>query len=245
MSKSVTIVTGGSAGLGRAILDEFATRSNKHVVNLSTTPNIPLRNVDWLECDVSKKEQIVACREHIQSSGGRVEAIVNNAGVNHLYKIEDTAELDWKHIIEVNALSILLMAQAFMKDLQGAGGTILNIISNASHTPMTHSNAYNASKAAAHIMTLQMARELTKSKGITVFGISPAKLQDTEMSQYIDSKVPALRGWSQEEAKEYQLKALLTGEEIPPSHIAELVVWLLAHKYRHFHLSGCVIPYGA
>jgi NAD(P)-dependent dehydrogenase (short-subunit alcohol dehydrogenase family) len=110
---------------------------------------------------------------------------------------------------------------------------------------MTNSLVYNASKGAAHIMTLQMARELTKRYGITVFGVSPARLAGTGMSRYIDDRVTGLRGWTKEQADEYQRAALVTGKEIPPSRCAEFITWLLSEKERHEHLSGCVIPYGA
>jgi NAD(P)-dependent dehydrogenase (short-subunit alcohol dehydrogenase family) len=124
-------------------------------------------------------------------------------------------------------------------------GTILNIVSNASHMPMTTSLAYNASKGAAHIMTLQMARELSKAHGITVFGISPNKLRGTEMSKDIEDQVVALRGWTPEYAKQYQLASLLAGEETDPDALAEFVAFLLSSKQRHKYLTGCILPYGA
>jgi NAD(P)-dependent dehydrogenase (short-subunit alcohol dehydrogenase family) len=90
-----------------------------------------------------------------------------------------------------------------------------------------------------------MVFNLSKRYGITVFGISPAKIAGTGMSRYIEEKVPELRGWTPEEAREYQLKGLVTGCEIPAAIIAEFIVWLLADKSRHLWLSGCVVPYGA
>ena len=111
--------------------------------------------------------------------------------------------------------------------------------------PMTCSAAYNASKGAAHILTLQLARELTKKNGITVFGISPNKLQGTGMSREIEKQVLGTRGWTAEEAQRYQLAALVTGEETPPRMVAEFVGFLLSSKARHQYLSGCVLPYGA
>jgi NAD(P)-dependent dehydrogenase (short-subunit alcohol dehydrogenase family) len=124
-------------------------------------------------------------------------------------------------------------------------GTIVNIVSNAAHMPMTCSLAYNASKAAAHIMTLQLARELTKKHNITVFGIAPNKLSGTGMSDAIDEQVVATRGWSKEYAQEYQLNGLLTGEETPPTQLAEFMAYLLQSKQHHKYLTGCILPYGA
>ena len=147
--------------------------------------------------------------------------------------------------MNVNAKGIYLMSREFLPSLMRTKGTILNIVSNAAHMPMTCSLAYNASKGAAHIMTLQMARELTKNYGITVFGIAPNKLSGTGMSNSIDEQVVKTRGWTEEYAKEYQLNGLLTGEETPPELLAEFIAYLLKTKQNHKYLSGCILPYGA
>jgi NAD(P)-dependent dehydrogenase (short-subunit alcohol dehydrogenase family) len=94
-------------------------------------------------------------------------------------------------------------------------------------------------------MTLQLARELTKKYGITVFGVSPNKLAGTGMSRAIEEQVMRVRGWTAEYARQYQLNALLTGEETPPQSVAEFVAYLLTDKAHHKFLSGCVLPYGA
>ena len=96
-----------------------------------------------------------------------------------------------------------------------------------------------------HIMTLQLARELTKKHGITVFGIAPNKLKGTGMSDAIDDQVVKTRGWTKEYAQQYQLNGLLTGEETPPQRLAEFVAFLLQSKEHHKYLTGCILPYGA
>jgi NAD(P)-dependent dehydrogenase (short-subunit alcohol dehydrogenase family) len=110
---------------------------------------------------------------------------------------------------------------------------------------MRGSLAYNASKGAAHIMTLQMARELYQRHGITVFGISPNKLSGTPMSDSIDRQVCEQRGWAMEKAREYQLAGLATGEETDPEVLAEFIAFLVSTKKRHQYLHGCILPYGA
>jgi NAD(P)-dependent dehydrogenase (short-subunit alcohol dehydrogenase family) len=136
------------------------------------------------------------------------------------------------------------MSQACLPLLIKSKGTIVNIVSNAAHMPMTCSLAYNASKGAAHIMTQQLARELTRKHGITVFGVAPNKLAGTGMSADIDRQVVATRGWTKEKAVEYQLAGLLAGEETPPKLVAEFITYLLQDKQHHKHLTGCILPYG-
>jgi NAD(P)-dependent dehydrogenase (short-subunit alcohol dehydrogenase family) len=108
---------------------------------------------------------------------------------------------------------------------------------------MRCSLAYNASKAAAHMMTLQLARELAPD--VTVFGISPNKLKGTGMSLEIERQVQRTRGWSPEQADAYQQQSLLSGLETPPEAVAEFLAFLLKTKARHQYLTGCVLPYGA
>lgn len=175
-----------------------------------------------------------------------IDALINCAGVNYINWHEETPVEEWDRLMDTNARAMwmvvkeLLLKNGFMRP-----ATVLNIVSNASHMPMTNSAAYNASKGAAHILTLQMARELRKRHGLTVFGISPNKLAGTGMSNYIDGRVCELRGWTPEEAKAYQLASLPAGEETDPALVAEFITFLLSKPERHKFLHGTIIPYGA
>ncbi len=174
-----------------------------------------------------------------------LEALINCAGVNKTNWLENVADAEWDEVMDVNAKGIFKMTQWALPALIRSKGTVVNIVSNAAHMPMTCSAAYNASKGAAHILTLQLARELTKKYGITVFGVAPNKMAGTGMSRDIERQTIELRGWTPEQAQAYQLAALLPGEETPPRAVAEFIAFLLSERYRHKYLSGCVLPYGA
>jgi len=235
----VIVVTGGSNGLGSELLFSLSGASN--IINLDKSPPHPVvQHIDYAECDVSDYESVSSVAKRIDN----IDILINCAGVNYINWIEHTPDDEWDRIMGVNAKGIFNTTKAFVYKLAKSKGTILNIVSNASHMPMTNSIAYNASKGAAHIMTLQMARELRRND-ITVFGVSPNKLSDTKMSSYIDNTVPGLRGWTKEEAQAYQLKNLPAGEETDPTTLAEFIAFLLSTKKRHKYLAGCVIPYGA
>lgn len=175
----------------------------------------------------------------------RCDVLINNAGINLINWLEKVTDDDWDKVMDVNAKGIFKMTQALLPKLIESKGTVVNIVSNAAHMPMTCSLAYNASKGAAHIMTLQLARELTRRFGITVFGIAPNKLAGTGMSDDIDNQVVETRGWSKEEAQRYQLQSLLAGEETDPKALAGLLAYLLRTKDNHKYLTGCILPYGA
>lgn len=173
-----------------------------------------------------------------------IDILVNNAAVNRIGWLEDFEEKDWDDVVDTNAKGIYMMTRWALPALIRNKGTILNIVSNAAHLPMTGSLAYNASKGAAHIMTLQLARELGPKYGITVFGVAPNKLAGTPMSHYIEGRVVETRGWSVEEAKAYQLQSLPAREETDPKQLAEFIAFLLSQKARHKYLQGCILPYG-
>lgn len=227
------VITGASSGLGKCIAN--AMRETWDITSWSLDSGVDVRNTKLMRAaimDMEDKKQLP------------VDCLINCAGVNFIEFIPEMQEWSWDFVMDTNAKGIFLATQALLPHLK-KGGTILNIISNASHIPMTSSIAYNASKGAAAIMTKQMSRELSKTHGLTVFGVSPNKMPNTSMSRYIDERVMELRGWTREEAQAYQRAALPAGVETPPEMVAEFIAFLLSTPERHRYLAGCDIPYGA
>jgi NAD(P)-dependent dehydrogenase (short-subunit alcohol dehydrogenase family) len=231
MSK-IAVVTGSSSGLGALIAAALAAVGYE-------VHGVDSRN----GTDATEPEGLAQLSAPVPEID-QLDVLVNCAGINKIRWLEDmTEELFWQ-TMDVNAAAIWKMTKHYLPSLKD-GGTVLNIVSNASHMPMRGSLAYNASKGAAHIITLQMARELLPRHGITVFGISPNKLAGTAMSDDIDRQVCEQRGWTMEKAREYQLAGLATGRETDPAVLAEFIGFLLSTKQRHEFLHGCILPYGA
>lgn len=231
------VITGASSGLGRAIKIALSTdqyheaniRDKWNVVNWSMDQGVDVRDWHSVHKAAAKIE-------------GPVQVLINCAGINNNAYLEDIDEQDFDDVMETNVKGIFLCSQHLLSQL--TGGTILNIVSNAAHVPMTSSLAYNASKGAALMATRQLARELMPRHGITVFSISPNKLAGTGMSKFIDEQVCKVRGWTPEKAKEYQINSLLTKEETDPNDLAEFIAYLLRRKQNHKWFAGCDIPYG-
>ena len=156
------LITGSGKGLGLALTEQL-TKQGHTVFGFDISKGGDVRNPDL-------------------SGISDIDILINNAGVNIINWLENFEESEWDKVMDTNAKGIYMMSKACLPMLVKNKGTILNIVSNAAHMPMTCSLAYNASKGAAHIMTLQLARELTKKHGITVFGIAPNKLSNTGMS---------------------------------------------------------------
>jgi NAD(P)-dependent dehydrogenase (short-subunit alcohol dehydrogenase family) len=249
--KKIAVVTGGSSGLGKCIAEELAHKGFKvYDLSVEETPNgaygfdEPEGGLDIINYHINVTFQSGLDRFVSSLKDEQVDVLINCAGINGIEFIENMKEDMWDNVMDTNAKSIFLVTKALLPKLKESLGTIVNVVSNASHMPMTNSLAYNASKGAAHIMTKQMARELTKLHGITVFGISPNRMKNTAMSDYIDGRVTELRGWTKEYAKEYQEQALLAGKETDPQVVAELLTYLLEDKLRHDYLTGCILPLG-
>lgn len=233
------LVTGSSNGLGKelaTILELFG----HDVIRFDIEDGRDVRKAD---SEMIRK--LLHNSLSLESPQQHLDVLINCAGVNLINWLEKVTDADWDAVMDINAKGIYKMSQACLPFLIESKGTIVNIVSNAAHMPMTCSLAYNASKGAAHIMTLQLARELTKKYGITVFGVAPNKLAGTNMSESIDEQVVHTRGWTKEYAHEYQVNAMLAQEETPPELVAHFIAYLLTEKRYHKYLTGCVIPYGA
>lgn len=231
VDRRTVLITGASSGLGKCLASEME-QDFWHVINWSKETGV----------DVSDAESVKAAASFLKLQFSKIDVLVNCAGVNRIEYIPNAKEEDWDLVMNTNAKGIFLTAKYLSGLLRN--GTICNIVSNAALKPMTSSIAYNASKGAALIMTRQMSRELRKTHGITIFSVSPNKLKDTGMSEYIDNRVCELRGWSPEEARNYQLAGLEAGEETDPKVLAQFIAYLLSSKERHKFLAGCDMQYG-
>jgi len=218
---SKVLITGSGTGLGAALAEVLSSCHTVYGYDLKSG------------CDV-------CAPSHLPQ---KLDVLINCAGVNRINWLQDVTDEDWDAMMDTNAKGIFKMTQACLPMLRESKGTVVNIVSNAARMPMRCSAAYNASKGAALILTKQLARELAPD--ITVFSVSPNKLRGTAMSNSIDEQVMKTRGWSREDAVNYQLNGLLTGEETDPRLVAEFIAFLLSSKERHKFLAGCDIPYGA
>jgi NAD(P)-dependent dehydrogenase (short-subunit alcohol dehydrogenase family) len=269
---NVIVVTGANSGLGKALSSKLREDEGNIVLRINGPD---MAKNDWNDlspsCSVDlttdhncfhlaywiQKHTVDQLKARNLPDDEQVYPIlVNCAGVNYISWFDHADFESFEELMKINVKAGLMLTQHLIGRRPPTGGfedenwfrgrgAILNIISNASHVPMTNSVFYNATKGAFHIATLALARELKKTHGISVFGISPNKLSGTGMSNYIEQAVPPLRGWTPEQAAAYQLAALPAGEETDPAVLAEFIAFLLSDPSRHKYLTNTVIPYGA
>jgi len=187
--------------------------------------------------------QIEGVCDSIKNRHEHFDVFVHAAGLSNLTWFEDINYKQFMDVINVNAISPVVIVKELGQLLHK--GTCCFISSNASHSPMRCSLAYNMSKAALTMASKQMARELTRQREMTIFTISPNKLRGTGMSEIVDAIVPELRGWTASESNEIQCSAMVNGKQTDPKQFVDFLVKLLLEKKNHEMLSGCDIPYGA
>lgn len=193
-SSPVAVVTGGARGIGLAIGQWFLAHGHRVVLldidgdtltKTAATLNDP-EHVLAVLCDVSKPQQVEAAVAQVTAAFGRIDALVNNAGVAVFKPIAETSFEEWRHVLGTNLDGAFLCTQACAPVMrQTGGGSIVNIASISGLRASTLRVAYGTSKAALIHLTKQQAVELGHV-GIRVNAIAPGPV-DTEMAKLVHS----------------------------------------------------------
>lgn len=190
----VSVVTGGARGIGLAIGQWFLAHGHKVVLldidkaTLDATEQNLNRPDDvlCLHTDVSQPEQVQAAAARVMEHFGRVDALVNNAGVAVFKPALETTFQEWRHVLSTNLDGAFLCTQAFAAIMtRQRSGAIVNIASISGLRASTLRIAYGTSKAALIHMTKQHAAEFG-NYGVRVNAICPGPVE-TEMAKLVHS----------------------------------------------------------
>jgi D-threitol dehydrogenase (NAD+) len=215
------VVTGAAAGIGAAIARTFATKGARvGVVDLNQDGAIRMAAALGPECaafacNVADQRSVVSCVDEVISRFGRIDVLVNNAGVVLLGAAEDLGVEAWEATMSVNLLGTFLMSQAVARHMLEAGrGKIINIASQAASVALRGHAAYCASKAGVLGLTRVLAYEWA-GRGVNVNAISPTVVM-TDLGR---------KAW--EGARGEAMKALIpTGRFAEPEEIAAVALFL-------------------
>lgn len=154
----VAVVTGGARGIGAAIADAFGALG-RSVATFDLLPSESSGGEHFHQIvDVSSAREVDAAIAAVVDRFGRIDYLVNNAGIIDVHAVDDTPEDVWDRVMAVNVKSVYLMSRAAIPHLRAAGGgAIVNVASVHAVATMPRVAAYAASKGAVLALTRQMA----------------------------------------------------------------------------------------
>jgi NAD(P)-dependent dehydrogenase (short-subunit alcohol dehydrogenase family) len=170
----VVLITGASSGIGRATAELLAGRGHRvfgGVRAVATTA--PLAGVEFVPLDVCDEVLVKACVETVQSRAGRIDVLINNAGVNLVGAVEETSISQAQALFDTNVLGVLRMIQAVLPGMRRQGaGQIINISSVLGFIPAPYMGVYASTKHAIEGLSDSLDHEV-RSFGIRVVLIEP------------------------------------------------------------------------
>lgn len=235
MSKTI-IVTGGSRGIGAAIVSLLAKENYNIVLNYNKSEEIAKKmqeeftnlgkTVEIFKADVSKREEVKKLVNFTIKKFGKIDVLINNAGISQTKLFTDITDEDWNNMLNIDLNSVFYMSQEVAKHMiHEKEGCIINISSIWGMIGASCEVHYSVAKAGVDAMTKSLAKELGPSN-IRVNSIAPGII-DTDMNKYLSEK---------------ELKQIK--EEIPlgkigdTSAIAKCAKWLIEDNYTTGQIIG-------
>jgi 2-keto-3-deoxy-L-fuconate dehydrogenase len=237
----IAVITGSGSGIGKAIALLFARRGAEvHLVDLNeealntTAGEIKKENRNAVPhvCDVTLQQQV----KELFNAIGKIDILVNSAGVSHIGTVDSTNEEDFDRLYRVNVKGVyncIKAAVALMKPKKS--GVILNVGSIAGSIGITDRFAYSVTKGAVLAMTLSVARDYLH-EGIRCNSISPARVHTPFVDGFLKKNYPG----KEEEMFEKLSKSQPIGRMAKPEEIAHLVLYLCSDEASF--ITGCDYP---
>jgi meso-butanediol dehydrogenase/(S,S)-butanediol dehydrogenase/diacetyl reductase len=244
------LVTGAGQGIGRAIALRLAREGADVAVNDVTSTNLSqvAHQVESLGCrslelvaDVSGSKQVADMFERLLACFGRLDIVVNNAGIGTVKPILEFTEADWDREFDINAKGVFLCSTAAAQHMIDQGrGKIINAASIAGIRAAPYTVPYCASKAAVILLTQGLALELAPH-GIHVNAYAPGVI-DTPMTEDTNRALAFRQDLPVEKIAQQRLSRIPLGRLGTPDDIAELVAFLASDASDY--ITGQCIPVG-
>ena len=227
--EKVAIVTGASRGIGRGLAKSLAKQNIKVIANYNNSEEkaIELKKeleaegiiIDIVKADVSKREEIRNLVQYAIENYGKIDILINNAGISEYKLFTDETEEDWNRVINTNLYSAFATSQEVIPNMiKNKNGCIINISSVWGMVGASMEVLYSVSKAGIDGLTKALAKELGPSN-IRVNAIAPG-IVDTDMC----------KNFTKEELEDIK-------EEIPLERIGKVediskcINWLIDDNY--------------
>lgn len=221
----VILVTGASRGIGREIAKSLAEKGNQVIANYNKSEEQAQslkeenKNIDIFKADVSKRNEVKKMVEYIINKYGKIDVLINNAGIAESKLFTDVTDEDWNKVINTNLYSTFCVTQEVLPNMiHNKKGCIINISSVWGIVGASCETIYSIAKAGINGMTKSLAKELGPSN-IRVNSIAPGII-DTDMNKNLSKD--EINNIIQEIPLEKIGKTI---------DIAKCVQWLIDDKY--------------
>lgn len=236
MKKQTVIVTGGSRGIGRAIVDKFASLGAQVLTcGRGDRPADLPREVEWLRADVASPTDADRIVQAAEQRFGKVDVLVNNAGVQVEKTVVETDDSDWDQVMGINARGTFNLCRAVLPAMIANRGVIINVGSISGIHSDPGMAVYNASKAFVHGLTRSIA--VDHGPQVRCNAVCPGWI----MTAMADDAFAAAK--NPENAKTDALARHPAGRFGKPQDIAETVAWL-ASDAAQFITGQCLVADG-
>lgn len=231
----VSIITGGSMGIGKAIASAFAKEGSHLVLNSRTAAdleNVKLElkdsssvSVETFPADVSRPEEVKDLVGFTLGKFNTVDILVNCAGIyGPIGFVTDIDAEKWLETININLYGTFLCIQAVLPAMiKNNKGKIINLSGGGAASPLPRFSAYGASKAAVVRLTETLANEV-KEYNIDINAIAPGAVNTRLLDQALTAGEAA--------GKDFQIRAFKQKQEggVPPAKVAEMAVFLASSE---------------
>jgi NAD(P)-dependent dehydrogenase (short-subunit alcohol dehydrogenase family) len=245
LQDKVCIVTGAGSGIGRAIAILFA-REGGQVVCADLDLDAAARTVDEIgerasaeHVDVTDEALTRALADGTVERLGRVDVLVNNAGIAGVGDIGETSPELWERVMRVNGTGVFLMSRAVVPHMVAAGrGSIVNMSSVIAATGLARRVSYAASKGAVLALTKSMQVDLAPH-GVRVNALMPGTIMTPFVEGYLRDSYA-----DPEEGRRSIRSRQLTGELGQPEDVAHAALYLASDESRFVLGAGFLIDGG-
>jgi NAD(P)-dependent dehydrogenase (short-subunit alcohol dehydrogenase family) len=234
LQDTVALVTGASRGIGRAIAQAYAAEGatlclaatdRAKLEQVEASLGLPAGRTMALALDVTDRDACFAAVDAVERRFGRLDALVNNAGIYLSRTFLDYDARDFQRLLDVNLFGVIHLMQAALPRMQSRGyGRIVNIASTAGKWGSRNQSAYNVSKHAVVGLTRCVALE-SAATGVTVNAICPGFVQ-TDMVENLKREYAAIAGADGDAIVKAALARVPMGRVLDPAEIAGLAVYL-------------------
>lgn len=241
----VAVVTGGAKGIGGGIAERLGADGASVVV--ADVDEMGARELaatlgdrgHAVRCDVTDEAQVEAAVQAAFDRFGRLDIMVNNAGIVHVAPLTETTVADWDRIFDINVKGMFLGSKVAGRRLveQGEGGCIVNAASGAGRHGVPNFSHYCATKASAIILSQSLALELAPHQ-IRVNCYAPGHTM-TPLWDTIAEQFGAMQGLTRDETLKMFLDSVPMGRFGTPADVAGAVSWLCSEDASY--VTGQVI----